>query len=133
MGINKILSFGTGRRKCSFCEVILFPGTGVYFINLKLNNFYFQNNNDQNIQSFFPLKILNLYQELNGIIRVRGGGLETQTKAISLAIARALVKMFPFIKKTLKRLKLLNYDPRIIERKKYNLKKARKKSQHSKR
>ena len=85
---KKFFSFGFGRRKCSLAEVILFPGKGIYQINFINHKFYFQNNKDQIMQSFLPLKILNIDKDFNVIIYVNGGGLENQTKAISLSIAR---------------------------------------------
>jgi small subunit ribosomal protein S9 len=67
------------------------------------------------------------------LIRVDGGGLAGQAGAISLGIARALIKFNPDLRKLLRQNSLLTRDPREVERKKYGLKKARRAPQFSKR
>ena len=79
------------------------------------------------------LALLNLENDYRIIIKTRGGGLTGQTGAIQLGLARALCKIEPNYRATLKLAGLLTRDSRQVERKKYGLKKARKASQYSKR
>lgn len=129
----KIFGFSTGRKKSSLAQVIIFPGQNLFYINLKHFKTYFQNNNKQIFQLLFLLKFLKLHTQFNIFVYVKGGGIQSQVEAIILSIARILVKIFPSIKSILKYFKFLKYDSRIVERKKYGLKKARKASQYSKR
>ena len=131
--IIKKFAFGTGRKKCSFAQVIIFPGNGLFQINYKLFEIYFQENWKQISKNFFLLNIFNLDFKYNILAFVKGGGLTSQITAINLAIARSLSVLFPKIRFILKKFKFLKYDSRVIERKKYGLKKARKSSQYSKR
>ena len=77
------------------------------------------------------MKTLN--KEFDVIIRVKGGGKSGQAGAIRLGIARALLNYAPELRPTLKKNKMLTRDPRMVERKKYGLKKARRAPQFSKR
>jgi len=79
------------------------------------------------------LALLNLENNYRIIIKTRGGGLTGQVGAIQLGLARALCKIDPSYRATLKIAGLLTRDSRQVERKKYGLKKARKASQYSKR
>ena len=81
----------------------------------------------------FPLKQLNLEQQFDIIVLVRGGGLTGQTDAIQLGLARLLCKMEPQNRVALKPHGVLSRDARVKERKKYGLRKARKAPQYSKR
>lgn len=131
--ISKNFAFGTGRKKCAFAQVIIFPGNGLFQINYKSFKTYFQENKKQILKTLFLFNILNLYLKYNILVFVKGGGLNSQNMAIDLAIARTLAVLFPNIRFILKKFKFLKYDSRVVERKKYGLKKARKASQYSKR
>ena len=123
---------GTGRRKNSVARVRLVPGTGKITVN------------DRPIEEYIPFA--NLRQvvvqpcgvtETNGnydvIANVNGGGFSGQSGAIRHGIARALLDVDPDFRAPLKKAGLLTRDPRMKERKKYGLKKARKAAQFSKR
>ncbi|CCU83560.1 MULTISPECIES: 30S ribosomal protein S9 [Mesotoga] len=127
--------YGTGRRKTSVARVHLRPGTGKLLINGKeykdLKEYL---SNDAWVRSALkPAVVTNTIGRFDMIIRVNGGGLGGQAGAISLGIARALVKFNPDLKKLLRQNSLLTRDPREVERKKYGLKKARRAPQFSKR
>lgn len=79
------------------------------------------------------LNLLNLNTTFRIMVKIKGGGISGQANAISLALTRALCKINPSYRSILKTAGLLTRDSRIIERKKYGLKKARKSSQYSKR
>ena len=121
-----------GRRKTAISRVRLFPRRK----NIKVNNrdylHYFSIKRHQETV-IAPLKLLNVFEKLGGGIKVRGGGLSAQAEAIRLGIARALIKYNPDFKKRLHRAGFLKRDPRMVERKKYGLKKARRAPQWAKR
>lgn len=130
---NESISPTIGRRKRATAKVYLFKGKGDFLINDKIAELYFQYNLGylKNIKA--PLKKLQLNNEYNVIVQVVGGGLNGQADAIRLAIARALCRININNRSLLKSQGFLTSDSRIIERKKYGLKKARKASQYSKR
>ncbi len=78
-----------------------------------------------------PLERLKLINKFKVSIKVKGGGIKGQAEAIKLAVARALIKFNPDFKAELKALGFLTRDPRMKERKKYGLKKARRAPQWS--
>ena len=125
-------AFGTGRRKTSVAQARLLPGSGKITIN------------KQPIEEYFPIDVyrMNIVQPFNATssegkydvnITVRGGGKSGQTGAIQLAISRALFSFDNELHKTLRDAGMLTRDPRMVERKKYGQKKARKRFQFSKR
>ncbi len=123
----------TGRRKTSIARIFLKPGKGNFIVNGKepakhLGNVISSLNLIQK-----PLQALQLEGKYDVIAHVHGGGLSGQADAIRLGIARALVKVNPENKSTLKGEGLLTRDPRDKERKKYGRKRARKRFQFSKR
>ena len=128
--VNQIIS--TGRRKKSIARVRLVPGNGKCTVNGREMGEYLQMNTLMLVarQTFEDTQSGDKY---DAIIRVIGGGLSGQAGAICHGIARALVKANEMYKKELKDAGLLTRDPRMKERKKYGLKKARKASQFSKR
>lgn len=133
MNTNENISYGIGRRKQAIAQVILKQGNGTLTINKKQGDQYLQNNSVylRKIHSpFVALGLENIY-DIN--IKTSGGGLTGQTDAITLGIARALIKLNDDNRGVLKAAGLLTRDARIKERKKYGLKKARKASQFSKR
>jgi small subunit ribosomal protein S9 len=121
-----------GRRKTSVARVILLPGTGKITINRRT------------LENFFPIETLraDVLKPLDATqtagkydirVNVEGGGSTGQAGAIKLGIARALVDVSEDNKPVLRAAGLLTRDPRMVERKKYGQKKARKRFQFSKR
>ncbi len=127
---NQIIS--TGRRKKSIARVRLFPGEGKCTVNGRELGEYLQRDTLL-LVARRPFTVTNTNDKFDVIARVNGGGLSGQAGALSHGIARALVKYDEMYKKELKEAGLLTRDPRMKERKKYGLKKARKASQFSKR
>ena len=129
---NKIVYMGTGRRTSSIARVRLVEGTGKITINGK------------DIEEFFdletlkvivrqPLTVTNTLAKYDVICSVRGGGVSGQAGAIRHGIARALNEANSEYRPALKSNGFLTRDPRMKERKKYGLNKARKAPQFSKR
>ena len=122
----------TGRRKEAVAQVRIRRGSGKILINGKDVNAYLCRPNIVTL-ALKPIEV----SEFNGKFDVdcvaRGGGLTGQAGAVSLAIARALILYDPELRRLLKRNGLLTRDPRMVERKKYGLVKARKRYQFSKR
>ncbi|MBP1691590.1 MAG: ribosomal protein [Bacteroidetes bacterium] len=125
-------STAVGRRKTSVARVIMVPGTGKITVNRRA------------LENFFPLETLraDVLKPLEATqstgkfdvrVNVEGGGSTGQAGAIRLGIARALVALSDDHKPTLRAAGLLTRDPRMVERKKYGRKKARKRFQFSKR
>jgi small subunit ribosomal protein S9 len=127
------LIFTSGRRKSSIAQVKLIPGLGNITINGKAAIDYLQKDalSLQIIEQ--PLKTVYLDDKCDIFIRVQGGGLKGQAKAIQLGIARALSTYQKEYRLPLKQKGFLTRDSRVKERRKYGLKKARKASQFSKR
>ncbi len=124
--------YGTGRRKKSVARVRLYPGTGVITLNKR------------DINDYFGLETLKLIVrqpfaatategKFDVEVSVIGGGVSGQAGAVRHGVARALLQFNADLKPALKKAGLLTRDPRMKERKKYGLKKARKASQFSKR
>ena len=122
----------TGRRKKSIARVRLFPGNGKWIVNGRDMGEYLQRDTLL-LVARRPFDLTNSGDKYDIIVRVVGGGISGQAGAISLGIARALVKSDEMYKKELKEAGLLTRDSRMKERKHYGLKKARKASQFSKR
>ena len=124
--------YGTGRRKESVARVRVYAGTGKITIN------------DRDIDDYFgletlklivrqPLAITDTTEKFDIVCRVSGGGVTGQAGAIRHGIARALLQVNPEFRATLKAAGFLTRDPRMKERKKPGLKKARRAPQFSKR
>ena len=124
---------GLGQRKQAVARVFLMPGDGNLTINKVSGNKYLQYNDTYLNTVWAPLKELNLEKQFDIIALVKGGGLTGQAEAIQLGIARQLCKMNDQNRAILKPFGFLTRDPRIKERKKYGLRKARKAPQYSKR
>ena len=133
MNINQIIAYSIGRRKKAIAQVILLVGNGKFTINKINANSYLQNNLDYLQRINYPLSLLGIQNNFDIHIKAKGGGLMGQTDAIKLAISRALILIDNNNRKVLKTAGLLKRDSRIVERKKYGLKKARKAGQYSKR
>jgi small subunit ribosomal protein S9 len=121
-----------GRRKESVVRVRLLPGAGKFTLNGRTLESYFPNKvHQQMIRE--PLVTLEKADSFDVVATLRGGGVTGQAGALRLALARALIEDDPETRPTLKHAGFLTRDPRIKERKKYGLKKARKAPQYSKR
>ena len=124
--------YGTGRRKSSVARVYLVPGTGKVTINKKDMDEYFGLETLKIIVRQ-PLEATNMADKFDVIVNVKGGGFTGKAGAIRHGIARALNKYDLDLRPTLKKAGYLTRDPRMKERKKYGLKKARRAPQFSKR
>jgi small subunit ribosomal protein S9 len=122
----------TGRRKQAIVRVRIRPGSGQWTLNGKSLETYFPNKVHQQIVSE-PLKTLERAEAYDVLATLRGGGVSGQAGALRLGIARALTLTEDESRPTLKKAGFLTRDPRVKERKKYGLKKARKAPQYSKR
>ncbi|MGP0129141.1 MAG: 30S ribosomal protein S9 [cyanobacterium endosymbiont of Rhopalodia musculus] len=130
---DKVVYWGTGRRKSAIARVRLVPGGGELTVNGKPGNIYF-NRIASYIQSIkAPLETLGLENDYDILVTSHGGGLTGQADAVKLGIARALCELAPENRQPLKVEGYLTRDPRAKERKKYGLHKARKAPQYSKR
>ena len=129
---EKIVFYGTGRRKSSIARVRLVEGSGVITINGKNIDEYFGAETLKVIAKQ-PLTVTNTVTKYDVIAKVIGGGFTGQAGAIRLGIARALLEANGEFRQTLKANGFLTRDSRMKERKKYGLKKARKAPQFSKR
>jgi small subunit ribosomal protein S9 len=128
----KVQFYGTGRRKKSIARVRLAPGEGAIRIN------------DRDLDDYFglatlkvivkqPLSLTNTLNRFDVLCSVKGGGYTGQAGAIRHGIARALIMTDEELRPELKKAGFLTRDPRMKERKKYGLKKARRAPQCSKR
>ena len=124
--------YGTGRRKSSVARVRLVPGTGKITVNKRELNDYFGRQTLELIVKQ-PLNLTNTVEQYDVIATVAGGGPSGQAGAIRHGISRALLEANGEYRPTLKSAGFLTRDPRMKERKKYGLKKARKAPQFSKR
>ncbi|MBO2532811.1 small subunit ribosomal protein S9 [Planifilum fulgidum] len=124
--------YGTGRRKESVARVRLVPGDGRIVVNGRDLDDYFGMETLKAIVRQ-PLVLTDTVNRYDVLVNVRGGGFTGQAGAIRHGIARALLKVDPELRPTLKRAGFLTRDPRMKERKKYGLKKARRAPQFSKR
>ena len=124
--------YATGRRKRSIARVWLKKGSGNIFVNGVKMVTYFKRPVHQ-ILVIRPLEISDVLTSYDVKCSVKGGGLSGQAGAIIHGISRALVSFDESLKKNLKKEKLTTRDSRVVERKKYGHKKARKSFQFSKR
>jgi len=125
--------YAIGRRKTSTATVRMYAKAGASTINGKPLEEVLPSHTLQT-QLLVPFITANLKPgDFHFTVKSKGGGVKGQLGAIRLAIARSLVKMDPDLKKPLKKQGLLTRDPRMVERKKPGLRKARKAEQFSKR
>jgi small subunit ribosomal protein S9 len=126
--------YGMGRRKTAVARVRLYPnGDGSITVNGKSNRLYFGQRDAVTSTMTAPLRLLDLGNEYTMTVRVLGGGITGQAGAIRHAVARALVRVNPEWKSTLRKAGFLTRDPRMKERKKPGLKRARRAPQYTKR
>ena len=124
--------YATGRRKKSIAKVWIKKGTGNIHVNgIKMSE-YFKRPVHQIIVNR-PLEISNVASSYDVKCSVKGGGLSGQAGAIILGISKALISHDETLKKSLKKDKLTTRDSRVVERKKYGHRKARRSFQFSKR
>jgi len=123
---------GVGSRKTAVARVRLYTKNKEILINGKDYKNYFSSKKMQSIIEA-PFEKMKCLGKFGLTANVKGGGLSAQAEAVRLGISRALVVFNPDFKKRLRRAGYLTRDPRMVERKKYGLKKARKSPQWAKR
>ncbi len=123
---------GTGKRKCAVAQVKLFSGRGEITVNGKPYQDVFPRREHRRTIEH-PFVATDTEGKFNAEVKVNGGGISGQAWAIGHGIARALVKANEQFKPLLRREGLMTRDPRVKERKKYGLKRARKAPQYTKR
>ena len=123
--------YGTGRRKNAVARVRIVPGTGKVTINGRDGAEYFGRQQLLD-NAVAPFKVTDTEGEFDVIARCNGGGISGQSGALRHGISRALLQAGEY-RAELKKAGFLTRDPRMVERKKYGLKKARKRPQFSKR
>ncbi|MCD4790563.1 MAG: 30S ribosomal protein S9 [Bacteroidales bacterium] len=121
-----------GRRKTAIARIYMKEGSGNIVVNKKDYKEYFPLATLQYVVNQ-PMEITENVGKFDIKVNLDGGGFKGQAEALRLAISRALVKVDPEHRPALKAKGLLRRDPRMVERKKYGQKKARKKFQFSKR
>ena len=121
-----------GRRKTSVARLYMRPGKGNFMINGKKLDKYFASELLRLIVEQ-PLKLVDVTNSFDFKVNLYGGGLKGQAEAVRLAVARALVKNDEETRPTLKKEGFLTRDPRMVERKKYGRRKARRAFQWVKR
>ncbi len=124
--------WGTGRRKTAVARVRIKSGTGSFLVNGKPVEEFFTTENTRRAATS-PLVATESVQSYDIWVGVSGGGVSGQAGAVSLGLARALKLDHPDYEAVLRDRGLLTRDPRMIERKKYGLRKARRATQFSKR
>ncbi|MFV0430577.1 MAG: 30S ribosomal protein S9 [Alphaproteobacteria bacterium] len=125
-------AYATGRRKDAVARVWVKPGSGKVTVNGRDQEVYFARPVLRMILSQ-PFEVSQRKDQFDVICTVKGGGLSGQAGAVRLGITRALTNYEPSLRPALKAAGLLTRDARIVERKKYGKKKARKSFQFSKR
>ena len=128
----KTYIWGLGRRKTSVARVRIAPGEGNILINRREVNAYFTEDQHRNAV-YAPLKATDRQGQFDVWVNVGGGGPTGQAGAILLGISRALVQAEPDLEPILRAGRYLTRDPRMVERKKYGQRGARRRFQFSKR
>ncbi|MGH7738681.1 MAG: 30S ribosomal protein S9 [bacterium] len=131
MPATKEQFIATGRRKTSVARVILKPGKGQFTVNGLPVEKFFPSQKQSVVRS--PLETVTALNKYDVSVNVTGGGVTGQAEATRHGIARALLKIDLEMRKSLKAAGFLTRDPRMVERKKYGRKKARRRFQFSKR
>lgn len=131
MANNEAIYYGTGRRKNAVARVRLVPGTGKVTINKREGAAYFGRQALLDA-ALVPFKVTDTVEHFDVIATINGGGISGQSGALRHGISRALLQAGDY-RADLKKAGFLTRDPRMVERKKYGLKKARKRPQFSKR
>mgnify|MGYP001829101967 FL=1 len=124
--------YGTGRRKSSTARVYMTKGSGQITVNDKpLENFFGRETNCMIVRQ--PLEAVEMTEQFDINVMVKGGGTTGQAGAIRLGVSRALLEYDEELRRTLRASGFLTRDAREVERKKVGLHKARKATQYSKR
>ena len=124
---------GTGRRKTAVARVRLFPGTGELVVNGRSAQEFFGARELLHYTINSPLLLTNMQDAFNVLVKVRGGGNSGQAQAVRHGIARALLDSDETLRPVLKKAGFLTRDPRMKERKKAGLRRARKAPTYTKR
>jgi small subunit ribosomal protein S9 len=124
--------YGTGRRKTSIARVRLIAGEGEVVVNGRTLDEHFGNAINQ-ADILMPFRVTGTEGRYNAMVKVEGGGYTGQAGAIRHGIARAILQSDPEARVPLRQAGFLSRDPRMKERKKYGLKRARKAPQYTKR
>lgn len=130
--MSKPLVQATGRRKSSVARVRLRDGSGAVVLNGKPLEQFFPTMATR-MRVMEPLQITNMVGRYDLEATLHGGGTTGQSDALRLGIARALIELDPDLRPTLKQAGMLSRDDRVVERKKYGLRKARRAPQYTKR
>ena len=131
MANDTVVYMGTGRRKEAVARVRLVPGTGKVTVNGRDAAEYF--GRQQLVDNALaPFRVTDTVDRFDVLANCKGGGITGQSGALRLGISRALLEAGDY-RQELKKAGFLTRDPRMVERKKYGLKKARKRPQFSKR
>ena len=130
---DKNYFYGLGRRKEATATARLYAGKGNITINDKPAAEYLSNNKTLEAELTDPLALVSKQKDFDITILVKGGGISGQVDAIKLAISKALSSINDDLKGSLNKAGYLRRDPRMVERKKYGLRGARKAEQFSKR
>ncbi len=128
----KYFFYGTGRRKNAVARVRLYTGKGKFIVNGKSLEEYFPSASLRGVVEE-PFNVTSTVGNFDVMVSVRGGGISGQAGAIRHGLARALIIADTNNRSSLKKVGFLTRDPRMKERRKYGLKKARKAPQFSKR
>ena len=124
--------YGTGRRKRAIARVWVVPGKGGFVINKREVDDYFPRKSLQYVINQ-PFNAIDAASKYDVVASVKGGGLSSQAGALRLGISRALISMDEELRPVLKKEGFLTRDSRMVERKKYGLRGARRAFQFSKR
>lgn len=124
--------WGTGRRKTSIARVRITKGDGKIVINDKPMDTYFSLTSQKD-NVMCPLQVTNMVGKYDIFVNVKGGGTTGQSEAILLGLSRAICKDSPALESKLRSYGYLTRDSRMVERKKYGRKKARRSFQWTKR
>ncbi len=124
--------WGPGRRKTSTARVRIREGNGTFLVNGREVPDYFPDLRWQ-LQCYQPLRVTELEGKVDVFVNVSGGGLTGQAGAVLMGLARAIRNMRPELEPILREHGFLTRDPRMVERKKYGRRKARRSFQFSKR
>lgn len=123
---------GTGRRKAAVAQVRIFSGSGAIVVNGKPLEQAIPMQHLRHLVQV-PLRVTNTLNRFNAMVRVAGGGFSAQAQAVQHGLARALLAANEAYRPALRQAGLLTRDPRVKERRKYGLRKARKAPQYTKR
>jgi small subunit ribosomal protein S9 len=124
--------WGTGRRKTAVARVRIRPGTGTIEVNgQEMEDYFPREDHRQSIR--MPLRVTHNQGRYDVFVNANGGGITGQAEATQLGLARALLSADSSLRALLKENGLLTRDPRMVERKKYGKRGARRSPQYSKR